>query len=590
MQNTRAFSCKSCRVFFVIDEKDKQFYESMNVPEPTWCPECRLQRRLSWINLRKLYRRKLSNSDKEVISMYSQDKPYTIVEDKDWWSDQYDLTEYGVDYDFSRPFFEQYKELMKRTPFPHLHRDFARMDNSEYCNAATGVKNCYMSMAIDECEDTYYCITVEKMKECVDCAFSGQSQLCYEGINLTNCYKTFFSQTCENSHDLLFCQDCTGCTSCFGCINLKNASYHIFNKPYSKEEYEKIIGEMNLATARGTEQARQKSDDFFQTQPHRFMHGIQNSDVTGDYIDHSKNVHDSFTVGNTQDCRYVHFIRSIDVPNATGYDWSLFGIGSERMYESAWCGLKCNTILFSVWNYYASYLTYSFGCHSSDNLFGCIGLRKKKYCILNKQYTKEEYESLVPRIVKHMNDMPYQDSLNRIYTYGEFFPSELSPFAYNETLAQDYLPSNENKAQSSGFTWKSMDTALPENHTSWKDIPESVSEISDSDISRKIILCRGYDTNGDEAVDHNCSRVFKYIPQEIAFYRANNLPLPRYCHNCRHYRRIQRRNPMQTWERTCMCNKTGHNHEGNCRNQFQTSYDSNGSEIVYCDHCYSNLF
>lgn len=38
-------------------------------------------------------------------------------------------------------------------------------------------------------------------------------------------------------------------------------------------------------------------------------------------------------------------------------------------------------------------------CHNSNNLFGCISLRKKDYCILNKKYTKEEYHALVPQII-----------------------------------------------------------------------------------------------------------------------------------------------------------------------------------------------
>jgi hypothetical protein len=41
---------------------------------------------------------------------------------------------------------------------------------------------------------------------------------------------------------------------------------------------------------------------------------------------------------------------------------------------------------------------------NSSNLFGCIGLRGKEYCILNKQYTKEEYEALVPKIIEKMKE------------------------------------------------------------------------------------------------------------------------------------------------------------------------------------------
>ena len=36
--------------------------------------------------------------------------------------------------------------------------------------------------------------------------------------------------------------------------------------------------------------------------------------------------------------------------------------------------------------------------------FGCVGFKHKQYCILNKQYTKEEYEKLVQKIIKQMND------------------------------------------------------------------------------------------------------------------------------------------------------------------------------------------
>lgn len=45
---------------------------------------------------------------------------------------------------------------------------------------------------------------------------------------------------------------------------------------------------------------------------------------------------------------------------------------------------------------------YVHNCFYSSDIFGCIGLRNKQYCIFNKQYTKEEYEKLVPKIIEHM--------------------------------------------------------------------------------------------------------------------------------------------------------------------------------------------
>src|SRR3989344_3075374 len=79
------------------------------------------------------------------------------------------------------------------------------------------------------------------------------------------------------------------------------------------------------------------------------------------------------------------------------------------------------------------------------NLFGCVGLRNKKYCILNKQYTKEEYEELAPRIIAHMRNTE---------EWGRFFPMEQSSFAYNETEAQDYFPLKKEEAAQRNIAWR----------------------------------------------------------------------------------------------------------------------------------------
>ena len=50
----------------------------------------------------------------------------------------------------------------------------------------------------------------------------------------------------------------------------------------------------------------------------------------------------------------------------------------------------------------------------------------KSYCILNKQYTKEEWEILAEKIFASME----QDG-----TLGEFFPASMNPFYFNDTLA-----------------------------------------------------------------------------------------------------------------------------------------------------------
>jgi hypothetical protein len=89
-------------------------------------------------------------------------------------------------------------------------------------------------------------------------------------------------------------------------------------------------------------------------------------------------------------------------------------------------------------------MRYCDGCNACDSCFGCIGLQHKKYCILNKQYAKEEYESLMTKIVEQMqkND-----------EWGKFFPPELSPYAYNETAAFIYYPLSKDEVTSNGWKW-----------------------------------------------------------------------------------------------------------------------------------------
>ena len=94
-------------------------------------------------------------------------------------------------------------------------------------------------------------------------------------------------------------------------------------------------------------------------------------------------------------------------------------------------------------------------CRNTSNssfLFGCLGLRNKQYCILNKQYTKEEYEALVPKITEHMM---------KTGEWGEFFPSSLSPFGYNETVASEYFPLSKEEALKQGFNWSDYEAPFP---------------------------------------------------------------------------------------------------------------------------------
>jgi CxxC-x17-CxxC domain-containing protein len=211
-------------------------------------------------------------------------------------------------------------------------------------------------------------------------------------------------------------------------------------------------------------------------------------------------------------------------------------------------------------------------CSSSSDLFGCVGLRKKQYCIFNKQYAKEEYEELVGKIKKHMDEMPYTDIKGRVYKYGEFFPIELSPFAYNETLAQEYFPLTDSEADQKGYFWRSF---VEKNYNPTiiaPDLPDSIDDVQDS-ITKEVVGCAH-----EGKCNEQCTAAFRIIPDELKFYRAMKLPLPRLCPSCRSSKRLLQRTPLNVYKREC----------AKCGKEIETSYAPDRPEIVYCEDCYKN--
>jgi hypothetical protein len=75
--NAETKNCQSCKQPFIIEPEDFNFYVKIDVPPPTFCPDCRLQRRMAFRNERTLYKRKCDapGHDEEMLSLFSSDNP-----------------------------------------------------------------------------------------------------------------------------------------------------------------------------------------------------------------------------------------------------------------------------------------------------------------------------------------------------------------------------------------------------------------------------------------------------------------------------------------------------------------------------------
>ena len=569
--------CQSCKQNFVIERDDFSYYEKIQVPPPTFCPRCRMIRRMSWRNSWHLYKRPEALKGEIIFSAFPPESPVKIYERDYWWSDAWDPTQYAREVDWNRPFIEQFKELMQEVPI--AAHSTVSTTNCEYCTNISWAKNCYYTRAASYTEDCAYVIWDNASKFCMDSHMTDKCELSYGNVNTDRCYKTIFSVNCEDCQDVIFSKDCIGCSNCFGCIGLRNKSYQIFNVPYSKEEYDQKIKEFNLGSQNSFEKLRQQAYSSWLKFPVKFMQGLQNSNVSGDYIYNSKNTHHSYRVKDTEDSKYC--LNILNGPTKDCYDYANWGAGSELVYEGLVCGNQSYNVKFS-WNAHTSNknVEYCIWCSSSSDIFGCIGLKKKQYCVLNKQYTKEEYENLIPKIKEHMAKMPYVDKIGRIYKYGEFLPGEMSPFPYNVSEAHELFPKTKEEALVEGLMWKEEEKRNYNVTKNSADLPDHINDTKE-DIINETIACE-HSSN----CNHECTSAFKIISQELQFLKRLNIPLPRLCPNCRHYERLAERNPLKLWHRQCMCDKGTHGHPGKCPNEFETSYAPERPETVYCEQCY----
>mgnify|MGYP003578733399 CR=1 FL=1 len=558
-------ACQNCKEDFIIEPNDFGFYEKMGVLPPRLCPDCRSQLRLTFRNERFLYKRDCDNCKKSTISMFSRNKTYPVWCHDCWWKDL-DGKKYGIDYDPTRPFLEQFKEIWEKVPKPALVH--MRSVNSNYLNHVADAKNCYMIMESSNNENCINCYWIQLSKDLTDCSFTNKVELSYEVDDCYDCHSLRWSKSCYNCLDSLFLIDCRGCTSCLGCINLREQKYCIFNQQYTKEEYEEKLKSYKLDTHSGVEKFKKEFADFIKDKPRKFAEVANVVNSTGNYMTNVKNSKHCFHSYDAEDNAYcVHAWRGA---NAC-MDCNTAGRTAEFIYNSLNVGQQASQVICSYYAWNSQFLEYCLNCPDSNNSFGCAGLVKGQYCILNKQYTKEEYKKLRAEII---------EKLKGEGTYGEFFPKELSPFGYNESSAMDEFPLTKEEALAQGFKWEDTPRGTYGKETvDWKNFPDSILDLpNEFDVNKEVFVCT------------ECKKNYRVIVDELAFYRRMKIPIPRTCPECRHQKRYKNRGPNKLWHRQCMCDKQNHGHDKShdkCTNEFETSYLPDRPEIIYCESCYN---
>jgi hypothetical protein len=425
-----------------------------------------------------------------------------------------------------------------------------------------------------------YSMHVCQSKDMVDCYYSNHCNLSYELVNSYGCYGCNYCTLCVDCRDCTLSYDLRGCSDCILCVGLRSKKYCILNQQYSKEEYEERKKAMDLGNRDKFNEYKKQLEEFALCFPRRYAQVFKSPHSTGDVLYNCKASKNCFYFQELEDCRYMVIG---DAGKAT-YDCNNTG-RPNLCYESVTSDNSYGNIA-TVYCWKCNKAEYSNNCHSSNNVLGCSGVRHGEYVILNKQYSKEDYLELRSRIIARMR----ADK-----EWGEFFPASMSPHAYNETPAQDWVPLTEKEAVAKGFYWKPKQGRDYPISIQPEAMPKTTEETQDS-ILKETIGC----LHAGEC-EHKCTVAFRIIPEELQFYRKMHIPLPQLCHNCRYYERLQRRNLPWLHKRACQCAGAGssnnvyvntasshpdHTSGSTCPNKFQTPYAPEQPEIVYCEQCY----
>lgn len=541
-------TCRRTWETFPIYEKDTAFLQKLrpsiwthtfDLPLPTLSPRARQIRRLLRRNERHLYR-----NSQGVIALYHPSAWYE-------WVDITERTTLDQTVKNTAPIQAFSWETIDALTHQSIHPNTSvlNMENSDYTNQASNLKNCYLVFATWWAEDCMYGRRMHYSKNCIDCLYIAHCSLCYECIKSSTCHSCLFWYCLESCTNCYFCTKCINCTSCFWCTNLVWKQYCRYNEQLTKEQYEQkthwCTQRKISYQQRQTYIARRRSETYYRTNDI-----LQSEYVTWNGISNSTQAHLCWDISSCEQVRYCNdtteSVQCMDISFfgikwlQKSYEWSIIWLQSSDLYFCNDCRENC------------SHLYYCNLCWLwSHHCFWCVWLINKSYCIYNVQYTKEQYEQIVPKIITHMQKQ---------WLWGEFFPPHISMVPYNDSIAYEYFPlhkiidvhGNEKILHES---WKGTVTLLSQESIAkayinfwWENIqvkrrtketeiniPESIETITlsldqdlphQNDIFTKAFIC------------NESQRPYRITKQEMTLYKHFWLPLPRYHQDIRHHKRM----------------------------------------------------
>lgn len=540
-------TCVDCKKEFTIDSGDLVLYEKVGLKIPEQCFECRVKQYFIFSIFGKFRKGVSDLSGESLITVFPNNPRYPIYKSHEWWSDSWDPLKFGQNYDPKRPFFDQLKELQEKIPRPHQIGQ--NNTNCEWSDDVWDSKNCYLCRSISKSDNLNYCYRILESKDSFDLVYSFNLENSYDCVGCHSSFNLNFSEKSRDCIDSYFLFDCRNCQNCFMSWNLRNKQYYLRNKQYTKEDYEKEIKKIKLDSYKNIENLKKEFENILKNEAvHRENFNLKSTNSTGNYMTNCDKCINMFAWENSQNCR--NGLRGLNTKDCIdmGFSWNLELAGNIGVVDG---GYQIKHSACSI----GRYCEYVDLCKEVEYCFGCVGLRNKKYCILNKQYSKEEYEKIKEKIIEDME---------RSGDYGKFFPYSFGTGPYNLSNGIVYFPDTTKQDVLAKEGYWSEEDLSSEDGISSLDLPDSIADIS-STIDKQALICP------ESKFRFNISKA------EYEFHKRKNFSLPRLHFDLRILKKMRTMSVIKSYPHKCIF----------CKKDIMAYYPPEwGYQKIACEECY----
>ena len=497
-------TCELTGKIWDMTEEEIGWYKKFNVPPSKLHPHTRMRLLHGFSSGIELWWKKHAKTGKPILSFVHPDNPYQVITDKEWMSAEFlhDKPELQT----NQPFFDQMWQLALSVPVSALRDDGSSKNTIgvDYIKS----EDSYMVFSLPEARRCFYTVLSLYSQDSLDCANAHNCQNCFRCNRTNKCYNCKFAFESRDCINCSFLFDCRNCEDCFGATNQRNKKYLWFNEQLSKEEYERRLAEVDLSCYSTLQKHEQDFQDLMKQAvwPENFDIGC--TDCTGEYVEESTRCQKGFWVRGSKDVFNSWMME--DFEDAAYSSWA--GWGSLIYNSCDVCFGSWLRFCFRTWQ--CQNVEYCMDCHDCEYCFGCVGLRKKRYCIYNVQYSENEYWSKLDELKCAMLDSG---------EYGDFFTAKFSQNGLEYSMADAFWGFTDTELEAldaprfdplrGGVVL--VDEQEAQTETSTDKIPDSISDPSVADYIGKPLL------------DAELKRNFSITEPELAFYKKNNLPLPR---------------------------------------------------------------